>query len=160
MKGHPPIKRHEAIASFSRDHHAGLLLIWKIRRGLLNSITPERIGDYVRYFYKADLEKHFRDEERLLFDKLPPDDDLRKQAEADHQALYDLMADLENNRKNTDLLQKFADRLEQHIRFEERQLFNHLQDVLSQEELQAIAARMPNDIRDPGEEWRDKFWVS
>ncbi|MDP4150710.1 MAG: hemerythrin domain-containing protein [Bacteroidota bacterium] len=160
MKDHPPIKRDAAIASFSRDHHAGLLLIWKIRRGLRHSTDPERIGNYVLYFYKADLEKHFRDEESWLFGKLPPDDELRKRAEADHQAVYALIADLSINRKDATLLQKLADRLEQHIRFEERQLFNHLQDVLSEEEMQAIAERMPNGSCDLDDDWKDKFWLS
>jgi hemerythrin-like domain-containing protein len=159
MKDHPPIKRHEAIASFSRDHHSGLLLIWKIRRGLINAIDPERISAYILFFYKADLERHFKDEERLLFCRLSPDDDLRKQAEADHQAIYALVAHLEKNGKDANLLHSFADKLEQHIRFEERQLFNHLQDILSLEEMQVIAERMSNDSCDPGEEWKDKFWV-
>jgi hemerythrin superfamily protein len=153
-----PVKRHLAMQSFSREHHFGLLLVWKIRQGLLKSIDPERISAYVLYFYKTDLEKHFKDEERLLFGKLLPDNDLRKQAEADHQAVYALVADLEHNGKDADLLRRLADRLEQHIRFEERQLFNHLQDLFSTNEMEGIGARLPNDSRDPGEEWEDKFW--
>ncbi|HTI07910.1 MAG TPA: hemerythrin domain-containing protein [Puia sp.] len=159
MKDRPPIKRHQAMASFSRDHHSGLLLVWKIRQGLLNSIDPERIGDYVLFFYKEDLEKHFRDEEKLLFCKLSPDDSLRKQAETDHQLVYAMMADLENKKDYKDLLHSIADRLEKHIRFEERELFNHLQDILSSEELETIAKRFPIDSKAPDEAWKDKFWM-
>lgn len=158
MKDHPPIKRHQAIASFSRDHHSGLLLVWKIRQGLFKSIDTERISDYVLFFYKEDLEKHFRDEERFLFVKLPGDDPLRTQAESDHQAIYAHMAALGKNRKDAYLLHKIADALEQHIRSEERELFNHLQDILSQEDLEAIAIRLPNDSKACDEAWKDKFW--
>ena len=35
-----PIKRHDALKHFSRDHHFGLLLVWKIREGVKLSETP------------------------------------------------------------------------------------------------------------------------
>lgn len=77
MKEHTPIKRHQAIVSFSKDHHFGLLLVWKIRQGLKNAVNAERISSYLLYFFKEDLEKHFKEEEEFLFSKLPVDDDLR-----------------------------------------------------------------------------------
>ena len=67
MKNQTPIKRHQAVVSFSKDHHFGLLLVWKIRQGLGKSVNAERISKYVVYFFKEDLEKHFKDEELLLF---------------------------------------------------------------------------------------------
>lgn len=67
MKDQAPIKRHQAIISFSKDHHFGLLLVWKIRQGLEKAVNAERISKYVVYFFKEDLEKHFKDEELLLF---------------------------------------------------------------------------------------------
>jgi hypothetical protein len=67
MKDHVPIKRHKAIVSFSKDHHYGLLLVWKIRQGLNKEVSAERIINYVLFFFKEDLEKHFKTEELLLF---------------------------------------------------------------------------------------------
>lgn len=67
MKDQAPIKRHQAIISFSKDHHFGLLLVWKIRQVLEKAVNAERISKYVVYFFKEDLEKHFKDEELLLF---------------------------------------------------------------------------------------------
>ena len=52
-----PIKRHPAIVSFSKDHHFGLLLVWKIRQGLSRQVDPERISNYTGYFFKEDLEQ-------------------------------------------------------------------------------------------------------
>ena len=52
MKNQAPIKRHQAIVSFSKDHHFGLLLVWKIRQGLKKSIDPVRISNYVLFFFK------------------------------------------------------------------------------------------------------------
>lgn len=62
MKDHTPLKRHQAIVSFSRDHHFGLLLVWKIRQGLNKAVTAERISNYVLFLFKEDIEKHFREE--------------------------------------------------------------------------------------------------
>lgn len=55
MKNQAPIKRHQAIVSFSKDHHFGLLLIWKIRQGLNKAVNPERISNYVTFFLKKTL---------------------------------------------------------------------------------------------------------
>ncbi|HCL83563.1 MAG TPA: hypothetical protein DIC22_06280 [Chitinophagaceae bacterium] len=159
MKPQTPIKRHPAIVSFSKDHHFGLLLVWKIRQGLQNAIQADRISHYVLYFFKEDLEKHFKDEEQLLFSKLPAGDPLRKQAEADHQTIYKLIAAIEKAKTDTRLLSQLADALEQHIRFEERELFNHLQNNFSSEDLEITAGRYPTRSETLEEKWKDTFWV-
>lgn len=55
MENHTPQKRHQAIVSFSKDHHFGLLLVWKIRQGLNKAVNPERISNYVTFFLKKTL---------------------------------------------------------------------------------------------------------
>jgi len=158
MKDHTPLKRHQAIVSFSKDHHFGLLLVWKIRQGLTKAVSAERISNYVLFFFKEDLEKHFKEEEQLLFCKLPVDDVLRKQAEADHQTIYRLVASIEKKKDDANLLNQLADELEKHIRFEERELFNHLQNNIDAGDLEAIANRFSNDSKAIDEKWEDVFW--
>ncbi|MBK5271817.1 MAG: hemerythrin domain-containing protein [Bacteroidia bacterium] len=158
MKDHAPIKRHQAIISFSKDHHFGLLLVWKIRQGLNKAVNAERISNYVLFFFKEDLEKHFKEEEQLLFNKLPVDDVLRKQAEADHQSIYELVAAIEKKKDDAVLLNQLADELEKHIRFEERELFNHLQNNIKVDDLEEIAKRFSNSSKAIDEKWEDVFW--
>ncbi len=158
MKNQAPIKRHKAIVSFSKDHHFGLLLVWKIRHGLNKAVDPERISNYVTFFFKEDLEKHFKEEEQLLFNKLPADDALRKQAEGDHHAIYKLVSAIERKKGDKILLNQLANELEKHIRFEERELFNHLQDNITTGDLEAIANRFPNNSKAIDEKWEDVFW--
>ena len=158
MKDHTPIKRHQAIVSFSRDHHFGLLLVWKIRQGLEKAISTERISNYALFFFKEDLQKHFKEEEEMLFCKLPPADDLRKQAEVDHHAIYQLTTAICENKNDAHLLNQLADKLENHIRFEERELFNHLQGNIAAEELEEIEKRISNGNNTIDEKWRDHFW--
>lgn len=158
MKTQTPIKRHAAIVSFSKDHHFGLLLVWKIRQGLNKAINFERISNYVLFFFREDLEKHFKDEEQLLFSKLPVDDAFRIRAESEHQSIYNLVNAIENSKENVVLLKQFADELENHIRFEERVLFNHLQNEMSEKDLESIAEYFSNTGKDIDENWEDTFW--
>lgn len=158
MKNHAPIKRHQALVSFSKEHHFGLLLVWKIRQGLINAVSPERIGKYVLFFFNDELKTHFKEEEQLLFCKLPVTDPLRLQAETEHKEIYRIMETIAANTDDEDLLRQFADTLEKHIRFEERILFNHLQSHISEEALEKISARFSNPV-DPDTQWKDTFWL-
>lgn len=158
MKNQAPIKRHPAIVSFSKDHHFGLLLVWKIRQGLDKAVEPERISNYVIFFFKEDLEKHFKEEEQLLFCELPVEDELRKQAEADHLKILNMVKAIKEKKDDIILLRQLADELEKHIRFEERELFNHLQNVIKPDDLERIAKRFPSSSKAIDEEWKDVFW--
>jgi iron-sulfur cluster repair protein YtfE (RIC family) len=158
MKNQTPIKRHPAIVSFSKDHHFGLLLVWKIRQGLEKAVDAERISNYILFFFKEDLEAHFKEEEQLLFSRLPVDDSLRKQAESDHRSIYTLVAAIERKKDDLVLLRRLANELEKHIRFEERELFNHLQKNINLSDLEKIAKRFSNSSKIVDEKWNDVFW--
>lgn len=158
MKTITPIKRHPAIVSFSKEHHFGLLLVWKIRQGLKKSIPAERISNYVLFFFREDLDNHFKEEEQLLFSKLPADDELRIKAEKDHLEIYQLVDAIKKNKGNTGHLSEMADKLEKHIRFEERELFNHLQANIGADDLKEIEKRFSNTGQGIDEKWEDNFW--
>ena len=158
MKTIKPIKRNEAIVALSKDHHFALLLIWKIREGLRNSIAPERISRYVIHFYENDLVGHFKEEEELLFIKLDDLDPLRIQAENEHKLIHQMIDELRNNLNDTTLLERFAVTLEKHIRFEERVLFNHLQEIIPPDELTEISTSLNARENKSGGLWDDVFW--
>jgi len=159
MKGNKPIKRHAAIVELSKDHHFALLLVWKIREGLRKSIEPARISKYVIHFFDTDLIQHFNEEEELLFNKLAANNELRIQAEEEHRQIKQMVNNLRLNSTDKDLLEKFAGKLESHIRFEERKLFNHLQEKLSDNDLADLASSLK--VRKNGKEpiWEDPFWL-
>lgn len=153
-----PIKRNPAIVRFSRDHHFGLLLVWKIREGFRRSIEAERISLYVTKFFENELVPHFRDEEENLFTRLPEDDKMRLQAENDHKKLNELIEHLMNNGNDEIMLSEFADLLEKHIRFEERELFNFIQESLTAAELAEIESAHAPVKCSTDSEWKDIFW--
>lgn len=159
MITHKPIKRNTAIAGFSRDHHLGLLLVWKIRQGLQLSIDYDRISAYILFSFEDHLKQHFDEEEQLLFNLLPEDNDLRLSAENDHKELSDLIIKIESA-PNRSVIAEFANKLEQHIRFEERILFSYIQDHFSKEQLTSIAKQMEiSHGKLHEDQWQDTFWI-
>ncbi len=156
--GNSPIKRNPALVRFSRDHHHGLLLVWKIREGFRRSVAGERIAEYCAFFFDKELVPHFEDEEKNLFAKMPPENALRLKAEAEHGVMRDMADNFRSGKSERKDLENFAQLLESHIRFEERQLFNHLQEYLNEEELEQIeiAGRHASCVSD--EAWHDEFW--
>lgn len=158
MSDHRPIQRHQALIPLSKDHHFGLLLAWKIRQGLNNNIEADRISNYVLYFYSEELEPHFKEEEQFLFPLLPASDPLRVQAENEHTRLRSLVNEIAANKSDGALLPRFADELQSHIRFEERVLFNHLQQMLPGDDLslRTLTAEIPR--KDIDADWYDIFW--
>tara|TARA_R100000935_G_C2769258_1_gene136967 strand:- start:114 stop:590 length:477 start_codon:yes stop_codon:yes gene_type:complete len=151
-----PIKRHESLKHLSRDHHHGLLLCWKIREGLKKGIDPVRIKAYTRFFYEGQLVPHFEFEEKEVFTLLDKNHPLIKQALKDHEVLSELFLSEETL---DSVLRDTEKQLEAHIRFEERVLFNEIQQN-STEEILAAVEKKENDLITPSpDDWEDKFWL-
>jgi len=155
-----PIKRNPALVRFSKDHHFALLLIWKVRQGLRFDIEPQRINNYIIFFFQNYLEAHFKEEEEFLFVHLDSNSGSRIIAGQDHAALKEIVAEIKSYPKNKTISNEFITRLEKHIRFEERKLFNELQIMLDKPELDTIAEKMealhPHQQED---NWKDTFWL-
>ena len=151
-----PIKRSPHIAELSRDHHHTLLLGWKIRQGIKLNADTSRISAYAVHFYKNHIEQHFDEEETLLFQGLPEGDELKERALSEHHSLRSLFTSL-STKSDYEKLTLIADLLDQHIRFEERVLFPHIERTLPLEELEKVgqqlaAATHAEDV------WKDEFW--
>jgi hypothetical protein len=149
-----PIKRHIAMQALSRDHHHGLLLCWKIREGRKRAVDPGRIMTYVKWFWTNQLKPHFEEEEKHVFTILPDDHPHIRQALAEHRRLRELM---EVRNATDDVLGDIEKELDAHIRFEERVLFNEIQDKASEIQLQKIAEiHAENPACDT---WEDEWWL-
>lgn len=149
-----PIKRHEGLQPWSRDHHHGLLLSWKIKKGFALDIDPQRIKAYTDWFWKHHLIPHFATEEKYIFPILGNDNRLVRQAVAEHRELQRLF---EKEEDVSDTLSQIETLLNDHIRFEERVLFNAIQEVASEEELQQLQDLHGETV--PEEAWKDQFWL-
>jgi hemerythrin-like domain-containing protein len=155
-----PIKRSKELVSLSREHHDGLLLCWKINSGLKKDIQPVRISSYIVHFFDNDLDKHFTEEELYLFPVLDNTSPFRIEAETQHKKLREMVR---NSRSNTqisaDSLKAFAELLNEHIRFEERTLFNLIEKEAGQELLKSIEEKL-NPHNKCNTDWHDQFWLN
>lgn len=130
-----PLKRHSVLQPLSREHHHGLQLCWKIRTGFKKEIETLRIRNYVVWFYENHLLPHFMIEEKYIFPILGNDNDLIKRALSEHRKIKRLVLSETELYKSLNSLEEV---LESHIRFEERILFNEIQSVATNEQLQKI----------------------
>jgi hemerythrin-like domain-containing protein len=153
-----PLKRNENIVILSREHHQGLLFGWKLRQGLRNRIEPERMAKYVSYFWDTHLMEHFREEETLLFTDVQ--DALVDKGIQQHIAIKTLVIQiLAEGKDNSELYGRLADLITDHIRFEERELFPHLESVLSPEQLGNIGDELARLHQTPAaDDYPDEFW--
>ena len=155
-----PLKRHEALVSYSREHHHGLLLVWKLRTGQKKGVTVERMAAYILFHYETELKGHFEDEEFFLLPRLPKYHPFRQRLIQDHFLLHELVEEIKHLKSDLGLQISFADALEKHIRFEERKLFQFLQEHLNEDELRELASIERNAPTCRHDDWNDVFWVN
>lgn len=141
------MKRHEALQDYSRDHHFFLLEAREIRWSLEGSEHGRPARHVVRsflQFWEHDGLIHLREEEVLLPNYRTHTSSTV--AEEHITRIHDEHAWLRTNvailRQHVeqeapfkDVLKKIGRRMHDHIRFEERTVFQHMQQVLSDEAL-------------------------
>lgn len=154
-----PIRRSRELRVLSRQHHAGLLFCWKLRQGIRLGVETGRMSRYVDFFWKSELQPHFKEEERLLFFNYS--DPLVSQAKNEHTLLKTQIEQIIVSGNGTTIQQLYtiAENVDDHIRFEERILFPHLEATLTKEELESIGrSLMVDDEKIYLEDYEDEFW--
>ena len=91
------MKRNPNIVPLSKDHHFGLLHVWKIRQGLKKDIAPARIARYVVFHWEHEQKAHFEEEEKYLFPYIT--NKLIDQALEEHHLLRDLIAQITTTKR-------------------------------------------------------------
>ena len=140
------MKRHEALQPLSRFHRSILFLALVAKKN-----APEVKGypndhegkvDYSLSFYQRKLIPHFRLEEKGLFSIVSQKDSglkrLVNELLAEREALESLFDQLAQSRE-VSTLDEIGVLLEAHVRKEERQLFQQIQDVCGEEFLSRLS---------------------
>jgi hemerythrin-like domain-containing protein len=151
-----PLKRSKALAPLSRDHHDALLLVWKIRQGIKKNIELGRITTYCQWFWNHYLQNHFEREEKIIVPFLGIGSSLSERIFEEHNAIRNLIKSLVLKR-NVALLEELANLLNDHIRFEERILFNEVEKLATTEELLQIGEALEQEKI--SQQWEDDFWT-
>ncbi|MCF8151188.1 MAG: hemerythrin domain-containing protein [Burkholderiaceae bacterium] len=124
------MKRHPDLVQLSREHHGALKLARAARRAAESGDAQglrETAQRVVKQF-AAELEPHFRVEERDMLLRLTEDGqhDLVQRTLSEHAELRRLEAALAQ--PDAASLLRFGDLLAAHVRFEERELFEAVQN--------------------------------
>lgn len=131
------MKRHDALASLSRDHHHALVVAQRLKRA--NQSTAAGARDAFLDYWRADGQRHFREEEDIL---LPcyaghgdPDLLIVARVLIDHVRIRRLAHEIADDSLSIDVLHALGEQLSDHVRREERELFPLIEQALPEAEL-------------------------
>jgi iron-sulfur cluster repair protein YtfE (RIC family) len=135
------MKRSESLAPLSRQHHQGLFVALRLKRAEPATAVAARRA--FLDFWESEGREHFRIEEDLL---LPA---YARHGAHDHPAVVKVLTDHVDLRRRAadvaatesvdpELLHQLGERLERHIRHEERVLFPLIEEALPDDELAAV----------------------
>lgn len=148
-----PLKRHPGLQPLSREHHQILLLGFKIRQGLRKHIEAQRIYDYCSWFFVNYLQPHFENEEFHLAKITGPNSELIRRLKVNHQEVKAAFKELKASRID---LKAFEKVIVSHVRFEERVLFEEIQDKLTDEDMYYLRNHLQEQKFQ--EHLQDVFW--
>jgi hemerythrin-like domain-containing protein len=139
------VKRDLRLVGLSREHHHALVLAAHLRKAVQAGGDLAAMARRAARQFADEIDPHFRVEEEILLPALrrlgPAEDCFVQQIEADHAWLRAGAARAAGG--ETAHLLAWAERLTAHVRFEEREVFEHCQQVLSPEILDAVGLARP-----------------
>lgn len=144
--------RDKNLIPLSHQHQHALALCVRLDRALqAKSVDLEAWQAEIQAMFQQEIAIHFAAEEKELFpaasrfgELLPLVEGLR----AEHSVLRDLFAQSAARSLGEDTLSVFVEKLAQHIRKEERQLFERLQKTMSPGELAELGAALNEALKD------------
>jgi len=149
---------HEKLR-LTREHHDGLLLSWKINNGLKKDISLDRIKAYVLYYFYNFIDPHFQEEEDFIYPLIAADNPDRRKAELQHEGVRVRIEYLERNYQlSEEFLKGFAEFLTEHIYFEEKELFNVIENNADPRALLTVVIRTKRILKIDND-WPDQFWL-
>ena len=140
------MKRNVNLVELSSEHHDGLVIALRIKKALNNSIESQILVNYVNHLSDT-INNHFKQEEET-------------KGSSGLQSVNNELIDKINLKGNSlnDDLSDFSDLLNDHIRFEERELFPYVEQVLNDEQLEVIGKRLEETHKPLDKNWGPKFW--
>lgn len=134
------MKRDPALVRLSQDHHQALVVALQLRRGA----DAETAAARFREFWREHGNTHFRVEEDVLFPVWAEadagyDEELVVRALAEHHRIRSDARRVTAGETDWALLRRLGERLNDHVRFEERELFAAIEASLSREQLDRLA---------------------
>ena len=144
--------RDPNLIQLSRQHHNALALCVRLERALRAGAVD--LGAWqleVHQLYANEVQFHFAAEEKVLFPaarRFPELAALVDELSGEHERLRKYFVDAEQGTMDQGELEMFAKLLSGHIRKEERQLFEAMQQRMRQEELKSLGDELARALED------------
>jgi hemerythrin-like domain-containing protein len=139
------MKRSDALASLSHDHHQALVVSQRLRRAT-DATAPEAREMFLAYWTRHGR-RHFQLEEELLFPAYAgygdPHDPLVLRALGEHVMIRhraDALA--AGGTAHPAFLEQLGTELAAHVRLEEREVFPLIERLMPKDELEAVAQKL------------------
>lgn len=135
------MQRADVLQPLSRQHKAALMTCLLIRKGVSKQASVKVMTDFFLECWKNDLSPHFEEEENQLIPLLRKFEAGKPLAETilrDHELIRTAVSHLSQAHVNERLLEDLADQLEQHVRYEERIVFQAMQEFIPAQQLQQL----------------------
>jgi len=147
--------RDQSLIPLSRQHQHALALCVRLDRAIqAGEVDLDAWQAEIQQQFEGEIAIHFAAEEKELFpaaEKFPQLQPLVKELLAEHALLRDDFARAATRGLDQESLGKFGDKLAQHIRKEERQLFEGMQKVMSLQELAVLGAALDQALKNASE---------
>ncbi len=144
------MKRHESLIPLSRQHHDALILAQLIKKdapeykGLPTDLNGKRI--YTLEMFRDHLVPHFEAEELILIPFIlgadKEIDELSQKIIDQHKMVADYVEKIRTENNVKDNMDKLGNLLSEHVRLEERKLFQKIQKKLPEEKLSKLADQL------------------
>jgi hemerythrin-like domain-containing protein len=148
-------RRHEALIPLTHDHHHALAQARRLKDVVGMEKESDRrnvTNDFVNFYFGRAV-RHFHEEEELFFAPVVDDveaHELVVRALTEHLRLHAMVRtvkrQLSEGEADPDLLSKISDLLTEHVRFEEKELFPLVEQLVSDVELNDLATVGRRDV--------------
>jgi hemerythrin-like domain-containing protein len=144
--------RDKNLIPLSRQHHQALALCVRIDRAIRSSdVNLEAWQAEIQQQFESEIGVHFTAEENALFPAAARFSDLQpliQELLTEHAILRDYFAHASARELDLQSLEVFGQKLAEHIRKEERQLFEGMQRVMSSSELDGLGEAVAEALKD------------
>lgn len=144
--------RDKNLVPLSRQHQHALALCVRLDRALqTDDVDPEPWSEEIRQIFALEVATHFAAEEKVVFPAaaaFPGLHPLVQELRAEHVSLRNLFTRAISETLDVDSLQSFVDQLSSHIRKEERQLFEGMQQVMTADEFSRVGKALEEALAD------------
>jgi iron-sulfur cluster repair protein YtfE (RIC family) len=131
------VKRHDALAGLSRDHHHALVVAQRLKRASERT-APEARDKFLEY-WREDGQRHFREEEDILLPAYAgfgdPEEPVIARVLVEHVRIRRLAHEVASDNSSLLVLHALGEQLSAHVRREERELFPLIEQTLPEHEL-------------------------